>query len=93
MLKQEVLGRTNRLLSFDMRGSVHKITAPTILTCGRKDFTELLPGNDRGDTRTDPQTHASNNSSIVAWIRCYGNVFTESLPSNEKRNTFYQASA
>jgi hypothetical protein len=36
---------------------------------------------------TNPQTHASNNSSIVACIRCRGNVFTESLTSNDRRDT------
>jgi hypothetical protein len=31
--------------------------------------------------------HASNNSSVVACIRCRGNVFTMQLPSNEMRDT------
>jgi hypothetical protein len=38
-----------------------------------------------GGTQTNPQTHASNNSSIVACIRFGGNMFTEPLPSNEKK--------
>jgi hypothetical protein len=33
------------------------------------------------------ENDASNNSSIVACIRCSGNVFTEPLPSNEMRDT------
>jgi hypothetical protein len=35
----------------------------------------------------DTQTQASNNSSTVACIRCSGNVHTESLLSNERRDT------
>jgi hypothetical protein len=42
---------------------------------------------------TDPLTHASNNSYIVACIRCRGNVFTKMLPSNERRDTLYRAFA
>jgi hypothetical protein len=34
----------------------------------------------------DTQTHASS-SSIVACIRCRGNVFTEPLPSKERKDT------
>jgi hypothetical protein len=41
------------------------------------------------DTHTNPQTHASNNSSIAEWFRCSGNVFTVPLPSNERRDTIY----
>jgi hypothetical protein len=36
---------------------------------------------------TDPQTHASNNSSIVACILCRGKVFTEPFPSTDRRDT------
>jgi hypothetical protein len=38
-----------------------------------------------------PQTHASNNFSILECILCHGNVFTEQLPSNERRDTLYLA--
>jgi hypothetical protein len=38
-------------------------------------FTELLPSNDKGIHRHTPHTHASDNSSTVACIRCHGNVF------------------
>jgi hypothetical protein len=52
----------------------------------------------QGDTQTDPQTflwydmdrtenEASNYSSVVACIRCGVNVFTEPLPSNDRRDT------
>jgi hypothetical protein len=75
--KQEVLGRTNRLLSFDTIRAAQKTTPPTILPCRGNTFTELLPRNGKGDTKTDPQTHAFNNFSIVACIRHRRNVFTE----------------
>jgi hypothetical protein len=42
---------------------------------------------------TGPQTHMPNNSSIFACICFRRNVFTEPLPSNERRNTFYRAFA
>jgi hypothetical protein len=35
----------------------------------------------------DPQIHASNNSFIVSCIYCRGSVFTEPLPSNDRRDT------
>jgi hypothetical protein len=40
-----------------------------------------------GDTQTDLQTHASNNSYNVAFIHFRGNVFSEPFPSNDRRNT------
>jgi hypothetical protein len=45
--KQEVLGRTNRQLSFDTT-MVAQITTPPIIRSRGNVFTELLPGNDRG---------------------------------------------
>jgi hypothetical protein len=39
------------------------------------------------EVHTDPQSQASNNSSILARIRRRGNVFTEPLTSNERKNT------
>jgi hypothetical protein len=44
--KQEVLGRTNHLLSLDTTPTTYKTTPPTILCCYGNVFTELLPGND-----------------------------------------------
>jgi hypothetical protein len=38
----------------------------------------------------DTQTNALNNSSMVAYILCWGNLFTEPLPSNERRDTLYR---
>jgi hypothetical protein len=52
----------------------------------RNNLTDFLPSNDRG-IQTDLRTQAANNSSIVACIRCRGNVFTEPLPSNDRRDT------
>jgi hypothetical protein len=46
--KQEVLGRTNRLLSFDTTSIEQKMTPPTFLRCHGKVFTEPLPSNYRG---------------------------------------------
>jgi hypothetical protein len=85
-IKQEVLGRTNRLLSFDTTRTAQKMTVPTILRCRGNVFTELLPSNDRGiHGRTN--IHESNNYSIITSIRCRGNVFTEPLPSNGSMDT------
>jgi hypothetical protein len=41
----------------------------------------------------DPQTRTSNIYSIVTCIRWRGNVFTELLPSSERRNVIYWAFA
>jgi hypothetical protein len=46
--KQEVLGRTNRLLSYETTRTPKKTTPPTILRCCGNVFTELLPSNDKG---------------------------------------------
>jgi hypothetical protein len=35
---------------------------------------------------TDPQAHATNNSSIAERIHCRGNVFIDPLPSSERRD-------
>jgi hypothetical protein len=53
--EQEVLGRTNCLLSFDTTRTAQKMTHPTLLRCRGNVFTEPLPSNLR-DTQTDPQT-------------------------------------
>jgi hypothetical protein len=45
---QEVLGRTNRQLSFYTTMDAHITTSPRILRCRGKVFTELLPINDSG---------------------------------------------
>jgi hypothetical protein len=52
-LLQEVLGRTNRLLSFDTKRTAYKTMRPTILLslrrrCHGEVVTEPLPSNDRG---------------------------------------------
>jgi hypothetical protein len=46
ILKQEVLGRTNRLLSFDT-WTAQKTTPPTIPRFRGNVFTEPLPSNDK----------------------------------------------
>jgi hypothetical protein len=59
--KQEVLGRSNRLLSFDM-WNTQKMMRPTILlllyvfVATINIFTKPLPSNDRRGTDTDTQT-------------------------------------
>jgi hypothetical protein len=83
-IKQGVLGRTNRLISFDTTRTAYKTSPSIILLCCGNAFTELLPSNDMGIHK---QTHASYNSSIVACIRYHGNVFTEPFPSNDRRDT------
>jgi hypothetical protein len=40
--KQEVLGKNNRLISFDTTRTVEKTTPPAILLCRRNVFTECL---------------------------------------------------
>jgi hypothetical protein len=47
-LKQEVLGRTDRLHSLDTTRTAKKTTPPTILHCRWNVFIELLPSNDKG---------------------------------------------
>jgi hypothetical protein len=47
MMKQEVPGRTNRQLSFDMTQTAQKTTPRTILRCRGDVFTELLCSNER----------------------------------------------
>jgi hypothetical protein len=49
--KQDILWRTNRLLSFDMLWTTYKMTPPKILLCRRNVFTELLPSNGKGKHR------------------------------------------
>jgi hypothetical protein len=63
ILKQEVLGRTNRLLSFIQHGPHWKRRAQQFFDCcvciryRGNVSTEPLPTNDRGDTQT--HTHTS----------------------------------
>jgi hypothetical protein len=45
--EQEILGRINRLLSFDTTWTPQKTTPPIILRFRGNVFTELLPNNDR----------------------------------------------
>jgi hypothetical protein len=63
-LKEEVLRRTNCILSFDMTRTAQEST-PTILPCGGKVFTELLPNDDKWMNR---QIHAFNSFVTVAYI-------------------------
>jgi hypothetical protein len=46
--KQIVLGRTNRLLSFDTTRTAWETMPPIILRCRRNVFTKPLPSSDRG---------------------------------------------
>jgi hypothetical protein len=76
-IKQEVLGRTNRLLSLTRHGPHWKRRVQQFFYCGvciryrGNVSTEPLPRNDRGNF-TEPLT--SNDKGI----------FTEPLPSNDK---------
>jgi hypothetical protein len=54
--KQEVLGRTNLLLSFDTTRTAKKATPQTILHCSRNVLIKPLPSNGRRDKHTDPQS-------------------------------------
>jgi hypothetical protein len=92
---QDVLGRTNRLLSFDTTRTAQK-TTPPILRCRGNVFTGLLPRTIGGytDRPTDSPliTHGPHRKWCVqqffyCCIRCRGSVFTEPLPSNDKRDT------
>jgi hypothetical protein len=49
--KQEVLGRTNNLLSFNTTWIAQKTKTPEILRCRRNVFTNLLSKNDMGTYR------------------------------------------
>jgi hypothetical protein len=74
---KEVLRKTNRLFIFDKTRTAYKTTPPTIIRCRANNFTELLPGNDRGIRR---QTHIQTRLTSI----CYReNVFNEPLPSND----------
>jgi hypothetical protein len=72
---QQELGRTNRLLSFDMTRTAKKTVSPTFLHSHRNMFTEPLLWNAMGNTQTHLQTllwhdmdriknNVSNNSSL-----------------------------
>jgi hypothetical protein len=47
-INQEVLGRTDHLLSFGTARTIYKTTTPTILLCSGNVFTLPLPSNDKG---------------------------------------------
>jgi hypothetical protein len=61
LIEQEVLGRTNSLLSFETHGPDRKRRVPQLLyrcmciRCRDNVFTGPLPRNDRKDTYTDIQ--------------------------------------
>jgi hypothetical protein len=98
--KQDVLGRTNRLLSFDTTWTAQKTMPPTILRCRGNVFTELLSSSDRGIHR---QTHRHTRPIIILLLRVFiaagtflprrclsmkgGIHFTEPLPSNHRKDT------
>jgi hypothetical protein len=52
---KKILGRTNRLLSFDTTRTAQKTMSQTIHSYGGNVFTEPLPSNVTGDTYTDTQ--------------------------------------
>jgi hypothetical protein len=45
---RKLIGRINRLFSFDTTRTAQKTTPQTVLRCRGNVFTELLPSNDRG---------------------------------------------
>jgi hypothetical protein len=47
-MQTKILGRTNRLLSYDTTRNAQETTPPTILRSRGNFFKELLPSNDRG---------------------------------------------
>jgi hypothetical protein len=59
---QQVLGRTNRLLSFDTAGTAEKTMRSKFfyccvsILCCRNVFNESLPSNNKGDVCTNTQT-------------------------------------
>jgi hypothetical protein len=60
--KQVVLGRTNRLLSFDTTRTALKTTTATVRSCRGNVFTKLSPNNDKG---LHSQTHRHTLSMIL----------------------------
>jgi hypothetical protein len=62
-----------------------KTTPPTILRCCENVFIDMLPSKYK--------VYKSNNSSIVACICYRRNIFIDTLPSSERRDTFYRAAA
>jgi hypothetical protein len=68
-----------------MAQTAQKAVPSTILHFQRNISTELLPSSDKGIQR---QCIQPNSPSIVACISCCGNMFTRSLPSNERKVTF-----
>jgi hypothetical protein len=94
---QQVLGRTNRICSFDTTRD--RIENDASINCHGNAFTELLPSNDSGIHR---QTYRHTRPTIILLLcvfiaegtclpsRCLatgGIHFTEPLPSNKRRNT------
>jgi hypothetical protein len=77
MYIQEVPGKTNRLLSFDMTRTPWKTLPPTILRCRGNIFTELLPSNDKGIHR---QSHRRTHPTVLILLREFFTAGT-GLPS------------
>jgi hypothetical protein len=90
----EVVGRTNRLISFDTTGTTLKTTPPTILRCRGNVFTEPSLCNDRGLHRQTYRLslirHGPHRKRrikqffLVSCNRCHENAYTKPLPSNGK---------
>jgi hypothetical protein len=89
--KQEILGRINRLLSFEVTESSQKMTPPTILRCSGNVFTELLPSN---STVIHRQTHRYTPPTILLVLRAFlaaGTCLPSRCLANEMRDTFHRA--
>jgi hypothetical protein len=74
--EQELLGRTNCLRSFDTTLTAEKITLQKIFVAAGMSLLSCYLATIKG---------YFSNSSIVASIRCNGNVFAKLLPSDGKR--------
>jgi hypothetical protein len=95
-LWQEVLGKTNRLISLYMTRTAKQMTPP-ILCCRGNVFRDLLPNNDSGINR---QTHRYAHPTILLFLRVFiaagtclprrclatkgGIQFTDPLHSNDR---------
>jgi hypothetical protein len=69
----------------------YETTPPKILRFHGNIYSKMLPTNDKECTH--PETRASSNYSIVAYILCSQNLFAEPLSSNERKGKFYRAVA
>jgi hypothetical protein len=99
--REEVLGRSSRLLSFETAHTAEETTPLIFLRCRGSIFTELLPSNDRG---IHWQTQRHTRSTILLLLRVFtsegrylascclamkgGIHFTEPLPSNDRGCTY-----